>query len=100
MSWNIKLASTGFSCYLCVGNNEPEDNPVRQTVDAYGKVTSTNGFYIDLLGAGGENEDETIWAYEKYYWHCMNNHTGVHRIDFANSTIERGSNGLNILFAF
>ena len=96
MSWNIKLASTGFSCYLCVGNNEPEDNPVRQTVDAYGKVTSTNGFYIDLLGAGGENEDETIWAYEKYYWHCMNNHTGVHRIDFANSgKINLGSNKKN-----
>lgn len=93
MSWDIKLPSTGFSCYLCIGDMEPTDNPVRQTVDAYGKVTSTNGFYIDMLGAGGEKEEETIWAYEKYYWHCMNNHTGVHRIDFANSgNINIGSN--------
>lgn len=85
MSWNIKLASTGFSCYLCIGSETPEDNPVRQTVDAEGLVTWTNGRYIDLLGAGGVKDSETIWAYETRYLHCMDINTGVHRVDFANS---------------
>lgn len=85
MQWNIKLSDKGFSCYLCIGEETPEDNPVRQTVDAQGLVTWTNGRYIDLLGAGGVNPDDTVWAYETRYLHCMDKNTGVHRIDYANS---------------
>ena len=85
MSWDIKLSSKGFSCYLQIGNTTPPDNPVRQTVDAQGNVTSQNGAYIDLLGAGGVNPNETVWAYETRYLHCMDINTGVRRVDFANS---------------
>ena len=93
MLWDIKLSDKGFSCYLCIGSETPEDNPVRQTVDANGIVTSTNGRYIDLLGAGGKNSDETVWAYETRYLHCMDVNTAVHRIDFANSGgVNIGSN--------
>ena len=94
MNWNIKLSDQGFSVYLCIGSDTPEDNPVRQTVDAQGTVTWTNGRYIDLLGAGGSGgSDQTVWAYETRYLMCMNKDTGVHRIDFANAgTKNIGSN--------
>ena len=98
MSWNIKLSDKGFSCYLSIGNTIPEDNPVRNTKDAQGNVTSTNGAYIDLLGAGGSNGGG-IWAYETRYLQCMNNYTGVRRVDFNNSDTDLvtnmglGSNG-------
>ena len=85
MQWNISLADKGFSCYLCLGSEEPEDNPVRQTKDAQGTVNWTNGRYIDLLGAGGLTPNDTVWAYETRYLHCMDKNTGVRRIDFANS---------------
>ena len=87
MQWNIKLPDTGFSAYLQIGNSTPEDNPVRNTKDAINPdvITWTNGKYIDLLGAGGESKDATVWAYETRYLHCMNNHTGVRRVDFSNS---------------
>ena len=85
MQWNIKLSDKGFSCYLCIGSETPEDNPVRQTVDENKVVTWTNGRYIDLLGAGGVNPEDTVWAYETRYLNCMNKDTGVRRIDYANS---------------
>ena len=85
MQWNMKLPDKGFSAYLQIGNSTPEDNPVRNTKDAQGAITSTNGKYIDLLGAGGVNPDDTVWAYETRYLHCMDSNTGVRRIDFANS---------------
>ena len=85
MQWNIKLSDKGFSCYLCIGAETPEDNPVRQTTDAQGNVNWTNGRYIDLLGAGGVNSEDTVWAYETRYLNCMDKNTGVHRIDYANS---------------
>lgn len=85
MQWNIKLPAVGFSAFLQVGNEIPEDNPVRLTKDAQGNVTSQNGAYIDLLGAGGVNNDETVWAYETRYLHCMDKNTGVRRVDFANN---------------
>ena len=85
MQWNIKLPDTGFSAYLQIGSTTPEDNPERQFKDALGNVTSTNGKYIDLLGAGGESTEDTVWAYETRYLHCMNNYTGVRRVDFSNS---------------
>ncbi len=86
MHWNIKLPDKGFSAYLQIGNETPIDNPVRNTKDAQGNVTWSNGKYIDLLGAGGiDSANDTVWAYETRYLHCMNNHTGVRRIDFANS---------------
>ena len=55
MQWNVKLSDKGVSCYLAIGEETPEDNPVRQTKDAQGNVNWTNGRYIDLLGAGGVN---------------------------------------------
>ena len=85
MQWDIKLPSSGFSCYLSIGNETPADNPVRNTKDAQGNITSTNGKYIDLLGAGGKNDGETVWAYETRYLQCMDINTGVRRIDFNNS---------------
>ena len=86
MHWNIKLPDKGFSAYLQIGNETPVDNPVRNTKDAQNVVTWENGKYIDLLGAGGvDSANDTVWAYETRYLHCMNNHTGVRRIDFANS---------------
>lgn len=85
MSWDIKLADKGFSCYLQIGPETPEDNPVRQTKDPEGHVTSTNGKYIDLLGAGGVDKEDTVWAYETRYLHCMDKNTGVRRMDFNNS---------------
>ena len=98
MSWDKKLVNKGFSVYLCIGNATPEDNPVRQTKDALGNVTSTNGRYIDLLGAGGVNEDETIWAYETRYLHCMDKNTAVHRVDYANGSLDKTKNlGSNAL---
>ena len=94
MSWNIKLSDKGFSVYLCIGDTTPEDNPVRQTKDAQGTVTFTNGRYIDLLGAGGKGEGESVWAYETRYLKCMDKNTAVHRIDYANSGKKIiGSNG-------
>lgn len=85
MHWDIKLSDKGFSCYLCIGSETPEDNPVRQTKDAQGNVNWTNGRYIDLLGAGGVNTEDTVWAYETRYLNCMDKNTGVHRVDYANS---------------
>ena len=85
MQWNIKLSDKGFSCYLCIGADTPEDNPVRNTKDAQGNVNWTNGRYIDLLGAGGVNAEDTVWAYETRYLNCMDKNTGVHRVDYANS---------------
>ena len=98
MSWDIKLSDKGFSCYLSIGNETPIDNPVRNTKDAEGTVTSVNGAYIDLLGAGG-SAGEGIWAYETRFLKCMNKNTGVRRIDFNNSDTAQvtamglGSNG-------
>lgn len=85
MHWDIKLSDKGFSCYLCIGSETPEDNPVRQTKDAQGNVNWTNGRYIDLLGVGGVNVEDTVWAYETRYLNCMDKNTGVHRVDYANS---------------
>ena len=95
MSWDIKLSDRGFSVYLCIGSETPEDNPVRQVVNEHGVVTSVNGRYIDLLGAGGKQPSETIWAYETRYLKCMDRNTAIHRIDFANSGKKNiGSNAL------
>ena len=85
MHWDIRLSDKGFSCYLQIGNEIPEDNPVRQYKDAEGNVTYTNGKYIDLLGAGGVNKEDSVWAYETRYLNCMDKNTGVRRVDFANS---------------
>lgn len=85
MQWDIKLPDKGFSAYLQIGDSVPEDNPIRKAVDAQNVVTYQNGKYIDLLGAGGVDADDTVWAYETRFLHCMNNHTGVRRVDFANN---------------
>lgn len=96
MQWNIKLPSTGFSAFLQVGDAVPADNPVRQVVDAQGAVISQNGAYVDLLGAGGVNPDETVWAYELRYLHCMDKNTGVRRVDFANSDMDHLKNVMKL----
>lgn len=95
MEWNLKLSNQGFSAYLCLGSETPEDNPVRFTKDAQGNINWTNTRYIDLLGAGGDGEGQSVWAYETRYLKCMNKNTSVHRVDFANSgSINIGSNAL------
>ena len=90
MQWNIKMASTGFSAYLKIGSATPEDAPVRATytTDSSGitSVTWTNPDYIDLLAGGGSGgADQTVMAYEKYYWMAMNDHTGIMRKDFMHA---------------
>ena len=102
MQWNVKLSDKGFSCYLAIGEETPEDNPVRQTKDAQGNVNWTNGRYIDLLGAGGVNKEDTVWAFETRHLQCMDKNTGVRRIDYANSArkhyeevMKLGSNATN-----
>ena len=87
MQWNIKLPSQGFSAYLKIGATMPEDSPVRATYDGVsGAVTWTNPDYIDLLAGGGSGgSDQTVMAYEKYYWMAMNDHTGIMRKDFMNA---------------
>ena len=90
MQWDIKMASTGFSAYLKVGATTPEDQPVRCTyvTDSTGTTTVdwTNPDYIDLLAGGGsESADQTVMAYEKFYWMAMNDHTGIMRKDFMHA---------------
>ena len=90
MQWDIKMASQGFSAYLKIGSATPEDNPVRATykTDETGTTTVdwTNPDYIDMLAGGGsEGADQTIGAYEKYYWMAMNDHTAIMRKDFMHS---------------
>ena len=87
MQWDIKMASTGFSAYLKVGSATPEDNPVRATYDGVtGEVTWTNPDYIDMLAGGGSGgADQTVMAYEKFYWMAMNDHTGIMRKDFMHA---------------
>ena len=80
--WDIAFSNQGFSMYLCVGDGDVADNPIKYTYDALGNITQTHPRYIDLLGAGGKQKDQTIQAYEGRYWHCMDEHTAVHRIDF------------------
>ncbi len=90
MHWDIKMASTGFSAYLKIGSATPEDNPVRATyiTDATGttKVDWTNPDYIDMLAGGGSGgSDQTVMAYEGYYWMAMNDHTAIMRKDFMHA---------------
>ena len=90
MQWDLKMASTGFSAYLKIGKGTPEDNPVRATykTDSTGTTTVdwTNPDYIDLLAGGGSGgADQTVMAYEKYYWMAMNDHTGIMRKDFMHA---------------
>lgn len=90
MQWDIKMASTGFSAYLKIGSKTPEDNPVRATytTDTTGTTTTdwTNPDYIDMLAGGGSGgTDQTVGAYEKYYWMAMNDHTGIMRKDFMHA---------------
>lgn len=94
MEWDLKFSNQGFSVYLCIGSETPEENPVRVTKDPVsGTVTWTNGRYIDLLGAGGANPSENITAYETRYLNCMSENIGVMREDFANSGgVNIGSN--------
>ena len=90
MQWDIKMASTGFSAYLKIGKDTPEDNPVRATykTDATGTTTAdwTNPDYIDMLAGGGSGgADQTVMAYEKFYWMAMNDHTAIMRKDFMHA---------------
>ena len=86
MQWNIRLTDKGFSCYLAIGEETPEDIPVRVVKDAQDNVVSQNGRYIDLLGAGGIDPVEgAIQVCETRFLNCMDKNTAVHRVDFANS---------------
>ena len=94
MEWDKAFSNKGFSMYLCIGGDTPEDSPVRYTYDTTGAISSTNKRFIDLLGAGGKSPDDTIWAWEgkgvvslkhDSYLHCMDKNTGVHRRDFCSA---------------
>lgn len=85
MEWNTYFSDQGFSMYLCIGSETPEENPVRYVKDnVTGSTTWTNGRYIDLLGCGGSN-DQSVTAFETRFLKVMNSYTGVMREDFANS---------------
>ena len=102
MSWDIQLPTTGFSAFLQITDNAPgtNENPIRtQTVvNSQGTTVIDHKYYIDLLGAGGKSDSETIIAYEKEYLHCMDKNTGCRRIDFANSG-KNGTVGTNAVSA-
>lgn len=83
MEWDIPFSSQGFSMYLCIGGGDVADNPIKYSYDEFGAITTTHPRYIDLLGAGGKDKSQTILAYEGRYWHCMDENTAIHRIDFA-----------------
>ena len=86
MEWNVAFSNKGFSVYLCIGDETPDANPIREVLDSQTKTPIyTNEYYIDLLGAGGV--DTQIEAYETRYLNCMNEFTAVHRRDFANSLL-------------
>ena len=92
MQWDIKLPNTGFSAYLKVGATTPEDQPVRfkYTSTATGEqvIDWTNLDYIDMLAGGGSGgDDQTVMAFEGFYWMAMNDHTGIMRKDFMHAGV-------------
>ena len=95
MEWDMAFSEKGFSAYLCLGEETPEDNPIRQAKDANNAITFVNERYIDLLGAGGVNPEDTVWAYETRYLNCMSENVAVHRVDFANSLLTANCQKVN-----
>ena len=87
----IAFSRDGMSMYLSINSTPPgvSENPSRYTITVDGNNVSTlsyvNGYYVDLLGVGGENTTKNPSAYEGFYWNCMNKDTAIRRIDFYNN---------------
>ena len=87
----IAFSRDGMSMYLSTNPTSPEvsENPKRYliTVDANNVSTLSfiDGYYVDLLGVGGENTSKNPSAYETLYWNCMNKDTAIRRVDFYNN---------------
>ena len=88
----IAFSRDGMSMYLSTKSTPPgiSENPNRYLITTDANNVSTlsyvNGYYVDLLGVGGENTSKNPSAYEKFYWNCMNKDTAIRRIDFYNNT--------------
>ena len=74
--WDIDLPDVGFSAYLSIGTPTTE-NPFNSD----GNLNKEAG-YIDILGAGGINEDEGVKAFEERYPMLMTKDIGARRLDF------------------
>ena len=74
--WNIDLPSVGFSAYLSIGTPTTE-NPFNSD----GNLNKEVG-YINLMGAGGEQEGQNVKAFEKAYPMIMTKDIGCRRLDF------------------
>lgn len=88
----IAFSRDGMSMYLSTNVTPPgiSENPNRYLITTDTNNVSTlsyvNGYYVDLLGVGGENTSKNPSAYENFYWNCMNKDTAIRRIDFYNNT--------------
>ena len=73
--WNIDLPDVGFSAYLSIGTPTTE-NPFNSD----GNLNKELG-YIDLMGAGGEQDGQNVKAFEKAYPMVMTKDIGCRRLD-------------------
>ena len=73
--WKIDLPDVGFSAYLSIGTPTTE-NPFNSD----GNLNKEVG-YIDLMGAGGEQEGQNVKAFEKAYPMLMTKDIGCRRLD-------------------
>ena len=73
--WKIDLPDVGFSAYLSIGTPTSE-NPFNSD----GNLNKEVG-YIDLMGAGGEQEGQNVKAFEKAYPMLMTKDIGCRRLD-------------------
>ena len=73
--WKIDLPDVGFSAYLSIGTPTTV-NPFNSD----GNLNKEVG-YIDLMGAGGEQEGQNVKAFEKAYPMLMTKDIGCRRLD-------------------
>lgn len=73
--WKIDLPDVGFSAYLSIGTPTSE-NPFNSD----GNLNKEVG-YIDLMGAGGEQDGQGVKAFEKAYPMLMTKDIGCRRLD-------------------
>ena len=73
--WKIDLPDVGFSAYLSIGTPTTA-NPFNSD----GNLNKEVG-YIDLMGAGGEQETQGVKAFEKAYPMLMTKDIGCRRLD-------------------
>lgn len=88
--WNTSFSENGFSMYLCIGETEPEDVPVKYVKNELGVVTSTNQRWVDMLGGGGTESTHTISVYEGGYYNMgMSRYCSLRRMNFNNGKNNR-----------